>query len=65
MNRTVETKDYGTVEVRNAVFYLDGTTLQECIEIKGDDIDLTEIVGYYDVSDITSDEVNDLLKQNQ
>ena len=41
MNRTVETKDYGTVEVRNAVFDLDGTTLQEGIEIKGDDIDLT------------------------
>tara|TARA_Y100000389_G_C17425008_1_gene499045 strand:- start:1248 stop:1634 length:387 start_codon:yes stop_codon:yes gene_type:complete len=61
MNKTVETKDYGTVEVRTAVFDLDGTTLQEGIEIKGDDIELTEIAGYYDVEDITSNEVNDLL----
>ncbi len=61
MNKIVETKDYGTVEVRTAVFDLDGTTLQEGIEIKGDDIELTEIVGYYDIEDITPNEVNDLL----
>jgi len=61
MNKVVETKDYGTVEVRNAIFDLDGTSLQEGIEIKGDDIELTEIVGYHHVDDLTSDEVNDLL----
>ena len=61
MSKKVETKDYGTVEIRTAVFDLDGTTLQEGIEIKGDDIELTEIVGYYDIEVITPNEVNDLL----
>ena len=36
--RKIETKDYGIVEIRNAMFDIDGTTLEEGVEIKGDEI---------------------------
>jgi hypothetical protein len=62
MMRTFETKDYGKVEVRIAMFDIDGTNLEEGIEIKGDDIGLVELHGWRDISELSSKDVNKLLQ---
>ena len=56
---------YGDVVVRNAMFDIDGTNLEEGIEIKGEEIGLIEVYGYRDVSDLTVDEVEELIEKNQ
>ena len=65
MNRFIETKDYGKVEVRNAMFDIDGTTLEEGVEIKGDEIGLIELYGWIDIDELSSDMVNALINQNK
>ena len=60
MEKTFET-DYGTVTVRNAMFDVDGTNLEEGIEIKGEDF-LLENYGYRDIDEMTTDEVEDLIE---
>lgn len=60
--KIIESK-YGEVEVRNAVFDVNGTDLVEGIEIKGDDIGLIEIYGYYDVEDMDKKQVEKLIKK--
>lgn len=60
--RTFETKDYGKVEVRIAMFDIDGTNLEEGVEIKGDDIGLIELHGWRDISELSSKNVNELIK---
>ena len=65
MSRIIETKDYGIVEIRNAMFDIDGTTLEEGIEIKGDKIGLIEIYGWMDIDELSSDKINKLINQNK
>jgi hypothetical protein len=65
MNKIIETKDYGIVEIRNAMFDIDGTTLEEGIEIKGEEIGLIELYGWRDIEELSSDKVNELIKQNK
>ena len=61
--RVFQTDKYGEVSVRNAMFDIDGTNLEEGIEIKGDDIELTEIMQYYDVDELNIEEVEELLEK--
>jgi hypothetical protein len=52
MNKIIETKDYGIVEIRNA-------------KIKGEEIGLIELYGWRDIEELSSDKVNELIKQNK
>ena len=65
MSKIIETKDYGKVEIRNAMFDIDGTTLEEGVEIKGDKIGLIELYGWIDIDELSSDKVNELINQNK
>lgn len=64
MIKIIETQDYGKVEIRNAMFDIDGTTLEEGIEIKGEEIGLIELYGWRDIEELSSDEVNEIINQN-
>ena len=63
MSKIIETKDYGEVEIRNTMFDIDGTNLEEGVEIKGDDIGLIELYGWRDIEELSCDEVNELIEQ--
>jgi hypothetical protein len=63
MERTIDTK-YGEVTVRNAMFDIDGTTLEEGIEIKNEDVGLIEIHGRYDIDELTQSDVEQLIAEN-
>ena len=63
MSRIIETKDYGKVEIRNAMFDIDGTTLEEGIEIKGKEIGLIELYGWIDIDELSPNKVNELINQ--
>lgn len=64
MRITIDTPNYGNVTVRNAMFDIDGTNLEEGIQITGEEIDnIIEIHGYMDVSELTEDEVDDLIEK--
>ena len=65
MIKIIETQDYGKVEIRNAMFDIDGTTLEEGIEIKGEEIGLIELHGWRDIEDLSSGEINTLINQNK
>ena len=65
MSKIIETKDYGKVEIRNAMFDIDGTTLEEGLEIKGEEIGLIELYGWRDIENLSSDNVNELINQNK
>lgn len=65
MENIFETPNFGTVTVRNAMFDIDGTTLEEGIEIKGDDVELIEIYGYRDVEEMSVEDVETLIENNQ
>jgi hypothetical protein len=56
---------YGTVEVRTAMFDIDGTTLQEGVEVKGEEIGLIEVYGWRDIDDLTTQQVESLIKINE
>jgi hypothetical protein len=47
------------------MFDIDGTTLEEGIEIKGEEIGLIELYGWRDIEELSSDKVNELIKQNK
>ena len=58
--------DYGDIEVRNAMFEDDnGTDLYEGIELKDEDGNLIEVAGYVDVEEMTVDEVEQIIENNQ
>ena len=57
----IETKRYGSVEIRPAMFDIDGTNLEEGIEIKGDEIALIEIYGWHDISELNVEKVEQLI----
>ena len=61
MKKTFETELYGTVEVRPAMFDIDGTNLEEGIEIKGEEIGIIELYGWRDIEDLITAEVEDLI----
>jgi hypothetical protein len=61
--RVFDTDNYGEVSVSFAMLEVDRNNLEEGIEIKGDDIEFTEIMGYYDVDDLTKSEVEDLIEK--
>jgi hypothetical protein len=57
------TDNYGEVTVRNAMLEdPNGTDIYEGIEIKGDDVELIEIMGYYDLDDLTEDDVENFIE---
>lgn len=56
---------YGSVTVRNAMLELeDNTTLVDGIEISGESIELVEIYKWYDVDELTANEVEELINEN-
>ena len=46
------------------MFDIDGTTLQEGVEVKGEDIGLIEVYGWRDIEDLTIQQVESLIKVN-
>lgn len=66
MEKTFVT-DYGNVSVRTAVFDLDGTTLLDGIEVKSLDNSFytIEIYGYHDIEEMTVDDVERIIEQEQ
>jgi len=64
MVRQIKTNKFGIVTVRNVMLDLDGTNLEEGIEIKGDEINLIEIIGYYDVDELKIEEIEILIEDN-
>lgn len=61
--RTVETS-FGEVELRNVMIDTDGTNLVEGIEIEGDEIDTIEVYGYYDIDELSVEEIEELIEDN-
>ena len=61
--RTVETS-FGEVELRNVMIDTDGTNLVEGIEIEGDEIDTIEVYGYYDIDELSVEEIEELIEEN-
>jgi len=55
---------HGLVTVKNAMLDLDGTNLEEGIEIIGEHVELIELVGYRSVEDMTIEEVETLIENN-
>jgi len=53
---------YGLVTIRPAMFDIDDTNLESGIEIKGDDIGLLEFYGYYDIENLTIDEIEEMIE---
>lgn len=55
--------EYGDVEVRPAMFDVDGTNLQEGIEVifLEEDLPNIEIYGYVDLDELTADEVIEMI----
>lgn len=65
MTRTIKNTSFGDVEVRNVMIDLDGTNLEEGIEITVENVEKPiEVYGYYDVEEMTINEVEDLLEDN-
>ena len=55
--------DFGAVVVRNAMLDLDGTTLDDGVEIKNElNGVLIELQGYRDVEEFTLDELEELIE---
>lgn len=57
------TPNYGKVTISNAMFD-EGSTLEEGIEIKGDEIGLIEVYGYYDVDELSIKRIESLIEKN-
>ena len=60
--RTIETS-YGEVALRN-VMIDNGFDLTEGIEIEGDEIDTIEVYGYYDIDELSVEEIEELIEDN-
>ena len=60
MKKTFETI-FGNVTVRNAMFDVDGTTLEEGIELKEEDGELHELFGYRNIDELTIKEVEKII----
>lgn len=64
MEISINHPEYGLVEVRNAIFDVDGTNLQEGIEIKfiaSHYLPIIEKYGYFDLYELTRDEVIEMI----
>jgi hypothetical protein len=65
---TFNIDEYGEVEVRTAVFDINGTDLMDGIEIKFLDepeVPIIEIYEYYDLNSLTVDKVEELIENNR
>lgn len=62
---TIETK-FGTVEITPSMFDIDGTNLEEGVEVRIDDNLELELYGFhvYNFEDMTVTEIEDLLIKN-
>lgn len=65
MTKSFDTK-YGIVKIRPAMFDIDGTNLEEGIEVKLDDVLIGEVFGYSfnQVEDMTIAEVEQFIDVN-
>ena len=63
MGKTFETADYGTAKVRTVMIDLDGSTLEEGIEITGEDFESIELLGWRDIDGMTDEGVNELIAE--
>jgi hypothetical protein len=65
MKRNFETK-FGTITLQNAMFDIDGTNLEEGVEIKLDGDLIGEAYGYFDFGDddITIEEIEEYVVKN-
>jgi len=61
--RIVETS-YSEVELRNVMIDIDGTNLTEGIEIEGDEIGIIDVYGYYDIDELSVEEIEELIEDN-
>lgn len=61
---TIETPNYGSVNVGNVMIDTDGTNLVDGIEIKVEGEETIEVAGYRDVEEMTSEEVEKLIEEN-
>jgi len=64
MQKDFDTENYGTVTVKSVMVDVNSPnpdSLIDGIEIKGDDIELITIPIYYDIDDLATDEVDDLI----
>jgi len=67
MEIKITTKNYGKVIVRSAMLELSNSTdLVDGLEIKGDDIGLVEVYGWFDLDDLAEDidRVENLIENN-
>jgi hypothetical protein len=67
MLNTFSIDPYGDLEIRNVMLDVDGTNLEEAIEISFDDEDLETITifGHINLDNIKSDDVELLIEENQ
>jgi len=56
---------YGDVTVRNIIIPIEFNGLEEGLEIKGEEIGVVEAFGYKDIDDLTVDDVEKLIEDNQ
>lgn len=65
MAKEFKNTSFGDVTVRNIMIDLDGTNLEEGIEITVDNVpEPIEIFGYHSLEDMTIEDVEDLLVDN-
>ena len=65
MTKNFDTETYGNVSVRNAMIDIDGTNLVEGIEISIGVSEMVEVAGYHDLDELTADEVENLIIENE
>ena len=65
MEKTFDTEDFGEVKVRTVMIDLDGSNLEEGIEITGEFFgdEPIELLGWRDVDGMTDEEVNEMVHQ--
>lgn len=65
MTRTFENTSFGDVELCNIMIDLDGTNLEEGLEITVENVEKPiEIFGYYDLEEMSVKDVEELLELN-
>ena len=57
----METDKFGLIEIRHAMFDIDGTNLEEGIEIKGEEIGLLEFYGWQDIDELNVEKVEQII----
>ncbi len=65
MTKNFDTEEYGNVSVRNAMLDTDGTNLTEGIEISIGVSESIEVAGYHDLDELTAEQVELIINENQ